>query len=231
MQSRRPFLPPPWITTDDRLRNGSSRSFLTALPNNGALFYGNLDTATLGGAGFASQYSPITADDKNETTSFRGTLDDGERIRSGGAPWDLTAFAGLEIRLGKGDGKLYTLILKDAETSGRGSTGREEAGFNWEAEFRANNGLKEEDQKNDAGQEKKEQAVWLSWEDFKPIFRGRESDRGEKLDRSNIATIGIMMRSYFGTQEGDFRLELQSIAAWEETPGEQVTGKQGKNET
>lgn len=207
--SPRPFLPPPWTTTDDRLRGGASQSFLIALPHNGALFYGHLDIATLGGAGFASQYSPTTADDNDTTTSAPA--------RGGDAPWDLTAYAGLEIRLGPGDGKLYTLILKDAENRPRGLEGRETAGFSWEAEFRANAGQTEEQVEKEkihaGGEEEKGQAVWLPWDEFKPTFRGRETQGGEKLDQSNITTVGIMMRSYFGTQEGDFKLEVESITA------------------
>ena len=203
--SPRPFLPPPWTTTDDRLRGGASQSFLIALPHNGALFYGHLDITTLGGAGFASQYSPTIADD-NVTTPAPA--------RGGDGPWDLTAYAGLEIRLGQGDGKLYTLILKDAENRPRGLEGRETAGFSWEAEIRANAGQTEEKEKSHAGGEKeKGQAVWLPWDEFKPTFRGRETPGGEKLDKSNITTVGIMMRSYFGTQEGDFKLEVESITA------------------
>lgn len=183
--SPRPFLPPPWTTTDDRLRGGASQSFLIPLPTNRALFYGHLDIATLGGAGFASQYSPITTN-HNDTTPVRA--------RGGDAPWDLTAYAGLEIRLGKGDGKLYTLILKDAENSPRGLEGRETAGFSWEAEFRANAEQKEEKDENHAGgEERKTQAAWLPWDQFKPTFRGRETRGGEKLDKSNITTVGIMM--------------------------------------
>lgn len=109
------------------------------------------------------------------------------------------------------------MILKDAANSQRGQDGREKAGFSWEAEFRANDELKEEDGENRAGAEEKEaQAVWLPWEDFKPTFRGRETTGGEKLDRSNITTVGIMMRSYFGTQEGDFKLEVESVTARKE---------------
>ena len=126
----------------------------------------------------------------------------------------MTAYAGLQIRLGKGDRKLYTLILKDAENSPRGADGKEKTGFSWEAEFRANDELKQKPGENDATAEEKDtQEVYLPWEGFKPTFRGRETKGEEKLDRSNITTIGIMMRSYFGTQEGDFQLEIESITA------------------
>lgn len=126
----------------------------------------------------------------------------------------MTAYAGLQIRLGKGDGKLYTLILKDGENSRREADGKEQTGFSWEAEFRANDELQKKPGEHDATTEEKgTQEVNLPWEGFKPIFRGRETKGEEKLDRSNITTVGIMMRSYFGTQEGDFQLEVESITA------------------
>lgn len=141
----------------------------------------------------------------------------------------MTAYAGLQIRLGKGDGKLYTLILKDAENSQREQDGREKTGFSWEAEFRANDELKEErGGKYAAAAEKEGQEVSLPWADFKPTFRGRETDGEEKLDRSNITTVGLMMRSYFGTQEGDFKLEVESITAQIEFPTDR--SKESKEE-
>lgn len=111
------------------------------------------------------------------------------------------------------------MILKDAENSQREQDGREKTGFSWEAEFRANDELKKtQGEKYAEAEEKGAQEVYLPWEDFKPTFRGRESKGEEKLDRSNITTVGIMMRSYFGTQEGDFKLELESITAQKDFP-------------
>ena len=110
------------------------------------------------------------------------------------------------------------MILKDAENSQRERDGREKTGFSWEAEFRANDELKKAHGGNYAETEEKgAQEVYLPWEDFKPTFRGRESKGEEKLDRRNITLVGIMMRSYFGTQEGDFKLEVESITARKES--------------
>lgn len=63
------------------------------------MFVGHLDTQTLGGAGLAAQFSPI-----------------GE-----GEGWDLTGYDGMEVRVGEqkdGDGKGYTLVVKDASSKG-----------------------------------------------------------------------------------------------------------------
>ena len=170
--SSKPFLPPPWTTTDDRVRGGSSTSHLTALPNNCAHFYGHLDTSTLGGAGFASQFSPLDA------TSFSN---------NGQKAWDLSAYDGIEIEIGKGDGKVYTFILKDEEQAEKSEDGREKAGVNWEIEFHTGKKNGEEDE--DGGTR-----VWIPWGDFKATYRGKEKEDAGSLKTGEIRRVGLMMR-------------------------------------
>ena len=175
----RPFVPPAWTTIDDRVRGGSSISHLDALPNNCARFYGHLDTSTLGGAGFASQFSP----------------EDGS--------WDLSAYDGIELEFQEDDGKVYTLILKDEEVAGKRDDGREKAGISWEVEFRC--GQKKEAVKEGAdGSEIREMGksvsttVWVPWEDFKATYRGKEKKDAGKLKPGEVRRVGIMMRRYVG---------------------------------
>lgn len=79
-----------FTASDDRVRGGSSQSFLSPSATlETARFHGVLDTTTLGGAGFASQ--------RTVTTS---------------TVWDLSAFSGIELDVARGDGKRYTLNLK-----------------------------------------------------------------------------------------------------------------------
>lgn len=194
------------------MRGGSSQSFLDSLPENRALFYGNLNTTTLGGAGFASQYSPIDA--KNAEWSSPVTSDCyAGNSSTNSVGWDLTYYDGLEVCFGKADGKIYTLILKDEE-SVETEEGQATAGFNFEAEFPTHGEANEKGENEIGGR------TWLPWADFKPTFRGREVDDGRKLNKSSITRVGIMMRSYFGAQEGDFKLELNSIAARKEATGQ-----------
>lgn len=106
-----------WTATDDRVRGGSSISHLTIHNSSSespefARFNGNLDTSTLGGAGFASQRT-------------KGELD-----------LNLSDAIGLRISVRKSDGKRYLLTLKD-EIPGRRDDGREMSGVTWEAEFTA----------------------------------------------------------------------------------------------
>ena len=173
-----PFLPPPWTITDDRVRGGSSTSHLVARPSKTARFYGHLDTSTLGGAGFASQFSPINEGKENK------------------AKWDLSAYDGIEIQLGAGDGKVYTFILKDEQAAEKREDGRESAGISWEVEFDApNSGNEDEDDSaktakdTDAGTK-----IWLPWTSFKATYRGKEKPDAEPLKTGEIRRVGLMMR-------------------------------------
>lgn len=103
------------MTTDDRVRGGSSRSHLSVREEEHgpvAVFHGHLDTSTLGGAGFASQRT------------------------AGALHLDLSAYAGLRLALPaqQGDGRRYVVALKD-ELPGKRDDGRERSGVSWEAEF------------------------------------------------------------------------------------------------
>ncbi|EFY84117.1 Complex I intermediate-associated protein 30 [Metarhizium acridum CQMa 102] len=103
----------------------------------------------------------------------------------------------------KADGKKYALTLKD-EILPPGDDGREQSTVSWEAEFVA----------------KKPGDVKLRWADFKPTYRGREKKDAGELDLADIKRIGLMMRSFFGEQEGDFELHLFSISAFKHVPYE-----------
>ena len=172
-----PFLPPSWTTTDDRVRGGSSTSHLTALPHNSALFSGHLDTSTLGGAGFASQFSPIDAANSDSQTQ--------EKNES----WDLSAYSGIELEIGKVDEKMYTFILKDEEQAEKREDGREKSGVSWEVEFRAGDSAKE------AGNEETTK-IWIPWSDFKATYRGKEKKDAGSLRTGQIRRVGLMMRRF-----------------------------------
>lgn len=173
-QTLRPWLPPSWTVTDDRVRGGASQSYLTALPDNCARFHGHLDTSTLGGAGFASQFSPV------ETARVYG---DGAK-----KSWDLSAYDGVEIEVGKGDGKVYTLILKDEEQAEKREDGREKAVVNWEVEFKAG------EVGGEKGKGEEGTKVWVKWGDFKATYRGKEKGDAGELRTGEVRRVGLMMR-------------------------------------
>ena len=113
MSFRRPWSPLDWTSSDDRVRGGSSISELSCNPTSPtAIFHGNLDIKTLGGAGFASQRT--TGEDRN---------------------WDLSKYEGLILDIAKSDEKQYTLTLKD-ELLPKSSNGREQSTVSWEYDFK-----------------------------------------------------------------------------------------------
>lgn len=193
-----------WTTVDDRVRDGSSVSSLSVNSStNSAVFLGNLDTKTLGGAGFASQLA-------SKATDSEGIKNETERI------WDLAAYDGIEIEMGSGDAKTYTLILKDEVQGDRGD-GRMVAGLSFEAKFVAPNTTSVIS--NRGGTDRKGKTVFLAWKDFKPFYRGKELE-GKVLNKHKVVRVGLMMRSYFGNQEGGFKLEIRSIRALGEEVGD-----------
>ncbi|KAL5336352.1 NADH:ubiquinone oxidoreductase intermediate-associated protein 30 [Aspergillus crustosus] len=171
-----------WTSSDDRVRGGSSYSELIPNPDKDkhtAKFKGNLDTSTLGGAGFASQ----------RTTS--------EEI------WDLSSYDGLELDITRSDGKLYTLVLKNEVLLLR-DDGRERSSLSWEGDFQISGGEKGK--------------VVLKWGDLTPRYRGKDVDRkGKELDLGGVKRFGIMMRSFFDMQQGEFEVEIGYIRGWRGT--------------
>lgn len=188
----KPWVPPSWHTSDDRVRGGSSRSSLSALPDNCALFTGYLDIESLGGAGFASQFQSAAHCKDDEITADQGV-------------WNLSAYNGIEIDVAVSDGKTYTLVLKDEDSQDRRDDGRERAGVSWEAEFQVS---KDKSEAMKGGQK-----VWVPWSALKATYRGKEKVDAGQIKTAEIKRLGLMMRSYFGTQQGDFALELRSVCA------------------
>lgn len=76
-----------------------------------AVFHGNLDIETLGGAGFASQRT--TGDDRN---------------------WDLSGYDGITLNVADADDKKYTFIIKD-EILPQSPGGREQSTISYEYDF------------------------------------------------------------------------------------------------
>lgn len=155
-----------------------------------AVFAGHLDITALGGAGFASQR---TVDD-----AFRPQL-------------DLSGYDGLllDVDLSRTDDRMYTLVLKDTVLPKR-PDGREQSSISWEIGFSvaAPGTATSSPEGGDAGQ------VQLLFRDFKATYRGKPVDEPEApLDLGGIKRVALMVRSFFGEQEGDFALGLKSVAA------------------
>ncbi|KAL3962657.1 hypothetical protein ACCO45_004180 [Purpureocillium lilacinum] len=122
---------------------------------------------------------------------------------------DLRDYEGIIVAIAgpdHADGKRYALTLKDNLPPPR-DDGREQSGVSWEAEFVA----------------KKPGDVKLRWEDFKPTYRGKPKHDAEPLNLGDIKRVGLMMRSFFGQQEGDFSLHLHGIVAFKQLPASTAT--------
>ena len=94
--------------------------------------------------------------------------------------------------MGEGDGKIYTLILKDEEAAGgKREDGRERAGVNWEVDFKlgGEDGDGDGDEVGEGGAK-----IWIPWEEFKATFRGKEKEDAGALKRGQVRRIGLMMR-------------------------------------
>ncbi|KAF7718773.1 Uncharacterized protein PECH_004240 [Penicillium ucsense] len=154
--------------------------------------------------GGASQ-SELTCSASSLVAKFHGTLDitalggagfASQRTRGDDRKWDLSRYDGIELVIDSSDGKKYTLTLKD-EILPKRPDGREQSTVSWEYDFRARG----------------RQTIFVKWSDFRATYRGREKEDAGPLDLNNIKRFSIMIRSFFGGQEGAFSLNIVSIAA------------------
>lgn len=172
----KPWSPLDWTSSDDRVRGGTSYSELSCkATESSAVFHGNLDIKTLGGAGFASQRT--TGEDRS---------------------WDVSKYNGIVLDIEKSDDKRYTLILKD-ELLPKSPNGREQSTVSWEFDFKPD---------PEGGK------IYVTWDELKPTYRGRERRDTKPLNLREVRRFSLMMRSFFGTQEGEFCLSIRSLAAF-----------------
>ncbi|CDM34304.1 hypothetical protein DTO013E5_2306 [Penicillium roqueforti] len=115
--------------------------------------------------------------------------------------WDLTGHDGVELHVGPSDRKRYTFSLTD-EIPQQRPDGREQSALVWEYDFC----------ESETGRE-----VRISWKDLKPTYRGKPVEDARPLDLSCIKRFRIMIRSFFGAQQGDFSLKIQSIGLFRQS--------------
>jgi len=220
-----------FIAVDDRVRGGSSTSYLNVgFGGRNGTFTGRLDFSTLGGAGFASQLSYFV---NGKPSSQPENSDNPQRSDIG---IDLSNFEGLYVIILKGDGKTYSLNLKDHvgevldyKTSKRVST------IEYKYTFTPKENICQEipEYGGDAIDFISLTPMFIPFYDFIPYYRGRpvvgETDRDKNIDSEtyaplavkatpinlrNIRSLSIMCASSFGKQSGCFSLTLESISAY-----------------
>ncbi len=128
--------------------------------------------------------------------TFRGTVSFDNNggfssVRSPAVDHDLSGFDGLVIRV-RGDGKRYGFRLKtDASFDG----------VSYQVLITPPAGEWSE--------------ISVPFTDFIPVFRGRVVPEHPPLDPSRVATFGLLI----GRQEGDFRIDIESIGAYRMVDG------------
>lgn len=102
--------------------------------------------------------------------------------------WDLSAYDGIEVEVGEGDGKIYTLVVKDEDAAGKREDGREQAGVSWEVDFKVGGEAGETERGGEVT------TVWVPWGEFTATYRGREKGDAGELKKEQVRRIGLMMR-------------------------------------
>ncbi|CAO2650424.1 Nn.00g017160.m01.CDS01 [Neocucurbitaria sp. VM-36] len=145
-------------------------------------------------------------DISNSTAHFHGTLDiktlggagfASQRTTRDDRSWDLSDYDGIHLDVGIYDGKRYTLTLKDEILPPNPENGREQSTISYEYDFSSSSA----------------EGLFVPWRALKATYRGKEKDDAKPLDTTNVKRFSLMMRSFFGDQEGDFSLEIKSINA------------------
>ncbi|KAI9782404.1 MAG: hypothetical protein M1816_001902 [Peltula sp. TS41687] len=211
-----PWAPSDWTNSDDSVRGGTSQSYLEICATDPSIarFYGQLDFQTLGGAGFASQRT--TGDDRS---------------------WDLTGYDGIEIDVVNADDKTYTFTITNSLLPPDESTGREQSTLIYEYDFNTTSTTAAAAAGDDKTKEKKltsnadantaddgedkdkdktttSTKIYIPWDKLKATYRGREQPDAPGLNLKDVKRLSLMIRSFFGKQQGDFSLSIRSIAAF-----------------
>ena len=108
-------------------------------------------------------------------------------VRSPTRTYDLSGFAGVELRL-RGDGKTYIFFLKSNEKNN---------GYQYQTWF--------------ATQAGKWEDVRLPFADFRPYYRGMKLRPWAGLNPGKIQSMGFMIAD---KQDGSFNLDVQYIGAY-----------------
>jgi NADH dehydrogenase [ubiquinone] 1 alpha subcomplex assembly factor 1 len=137
---------------------------------------------------------------------FSGTvsLKNGEgsaSVRSPVGYRDLSEFEGIFLRI-RGDGKIYGFQLRNA---------RDPEGFAYQANFETRPGQWED--------------LYFTFEDFRPVRRGRSAPDSPSLTISRIQTFGLIIER---AQDGPFRLEAEKIGAYRVERSRAAEDEEGK---
>ncbi|KAF2842113.1 CIA30-domain-containing protein [Patellaria atrata CBS 101060] len=123
--------------------------------------------------------------------------------------WDLSGYDGIELVVTKADRKRYTFIVKDELLPKNPDNGREQSTISYERDFTIPGETEELSTRS---------VLFIPWRSFHATYRGRRKKDSPALDTSRVKRFSMMMRSFFGEQEGSFSLSIESISAVTEPP-------------
>ncbi|KAF2145441.1 uncharacterized protein K452DRAFT_315687 [Aplosporella prunicola CBS 121167] len=155
--------------------------------------------------------SYVECSSSDSVARFHGTLDiktlggagfASQRTTGEDRVWNIDGYDGIQFEITKSDAKKYTFNLKDTLLEKNPENGREQATISYEYDFTASTQAAED----------KPVSVFIPWKDLKATYRGKEKKDAPPPNLKNVKRLSIMMRSFFGDQEGPFSLSIRSIS-------------------
>ncbi|KAI9767228.1 MAG: hypothetical protein M1840_005828 [Geoglossum simile] len=123
--------------------------------------------------------------------------------------WDLSAYGGMQLTIDEADDKTYTLVLKDTLLPDQ--DGRRQSTVSYGFDFCV----------NAVPGQLPDTEIYVPWDQLKATYRGREV-HAPPLNITDVKRFGLMMRSFFGSQQGTFSLKIRSISAVSKPTGPSV---------
>ncbi|POS79199.1 complex I intermediate-associated protein 30 [Diaporthe helianthi] len=183
----RPWDASQFTASDDRVRGGKSQSYLTVLKEP--------ESSAASQAEFSGHL---------DITALGGAGFASQRTADDVPGWDVSGYDVLVLDVARADSRRYTLTLKD-EILPRRPDGRDQSTVSWEYDFVVGAAGEEA---TTAGSTR----LVIPFGDFQPTYRGKAKPDADPLDLKGVKRISFMMRSFFGTQEGDFSIVFNSVA-------------------
>ncbi|GME23053.1 Cia30 family protein [Neofusicoccum parvum] len=143
-----------------------------------------------------------------------------QRTNDENCTWNVDGYDGIQLEITKSDAKRYTFNIKNELLPPDPESGREQSTISYEYDFVAPS----------PNATSETSTVFIPWKGFKATYRGREDTNAPPIDLTDIKRFSIMMRSFFGSQEGDFSLSIKSISAIRKESGDKQAFASEKRE-
>ncbi|KAL1625283.1 hypothetical protein SLS54_003371 [Diplodia seriata] len=157
-------------------------------------------------------HSYFDIDETDPVARFYGNLDiktlggagfASQRTTGENRSWNIDGYDGIQIEIAKSDTTKYTFNIKNELLPPDPDTGREQSTISYEYDFVAPS----------PNTTAASSTIFIPWDQFKATYRGREDPDAPPVNLTDVKRFGVMTRSFFGNQEGNFSLSLKSISA------------------